>query len=187
MAAKALPCPTVLRLLLRYEPETGKLFWRRRAPIWFKDGGANGRDKSCAIWNGRYADNPVTLQDNGHGYKHFTLTGRPAYAHRVIFAIVHGRWPDEVDHINGVRDDNRACNLREASRHENARNVRSRGRTSKYLGVSWHSAKGAWRAVVTVNGRAIHAGYFPSEETAARAYDRAARASYGEFARPNFT
>ena len=42
--------------------------------------------------------------------------------HRAAWALYYGRWPSEIDHLNGIKTDNRLCNLREVSRSENDQN-----------------------------------------------------------------
>ena len=94
-----------------------------------------------------------------------------------------------VDHINGNGLDNRRCNLRVCTQHENLCNRRKfmeSSTTSFYKGVSWHKLRSKWRAYIRVNGHAIHLGLFINEKEAARAYDQAAMTYFGEFARLNF-
>lgn len=77
----------------------------------------------------------------------------------------------EIDHINGIRSDNRVSNLREVSRSENSRNRRKLANTSStYVGVSWCRANKKWHAQITVNGRVLHLGYFDSPEEASAKY-----------------
>lgn len=139
MARSQLPTPDALRQLLRYEPETGKLFWLERpdGPAW---------------WNTRYAGAEAMTNIVTAGYKASVLNGRAALAHRVIWAIVHGEWPtDDVDHINGVRTDNRLCNLRAVDRATNCKNMaRNRRNTSGVTGVSKCGEK--WKAYIRSNG-----------------------------------
>ena len=103
--------------------------------------------------------------------------------HRVILDAPAGI---QVDHINGDGLDNRRCNLRLATRSQNGSNRRSKlGSSSSYLGVSLRR-NGTWRAQIAKHGKTVWLGAFKLEEDAARAYDEAAKAMHGEFARLNF-
>jgi len=104
--------------------------------------------------------------------------------HRQILRPVGGL---EVDHINRNGLDNRRCNLRLATRTQNLQNAaKHRGGTSHFKGVCWSMRHHNWRATIKASGHYIHLGYFEDEIEAAIAYDRAALAHFGEFARPNF-
>jgi len=109
------------------------------------------------------------------GYVQINISGRIYVAHRLVWLYVHGRWPvDEIDHKNGIRDDNRLKNLREATRAENQQN-RSiiSSNTSGYPGVDWNKRKMKWRARISINGQKKWLGYFDSPENAATAYQDA--------------
>ncbi|WP_323008519.1 HNH endonuclease [Paracoccus sp. (in: a-proteobacteria)] len=170
MAKKPLPSPEVLRQLLRYEPETGKLFWRERSESMFEDG-AHRAALVCARWNTRYAGKAAFDTRNHNGYKLGGISNRNILAHRVIWAIVHGRWPvADIDHINGNRQDNRLCNLREVSRSTNLRNARlPDANTSGRVGVSWDRSRGKWLAYIHANGRMVNLGRFDAFEEAVSA------------------
>lgn len=187
MADKSLPMPEVLRQLLRYEPETGKLFWKERPPSMFTDGKYSAA-RNAAAWNSRYADAEAFTTVDNYGYRQGAIFNRHHRAHRVTWALVYGVWPTlEVDHINGVKTDNRLANLREASKSENGRNREMRAdNTSGFKGVIWDRSRDRWRAKITLHGRCVDLGYFNSKTDAARAYDTAALARHGEFARLNF-
>ena len=61
------------------------------------------------------------------GYYEVTIKYRRYYVHRLAWFLVHGEQPDDIDHINRDRSDNRLCNLRNVSRKVNAANNASRG------------------------------------------------------------
>ncbi len=165
-----LPSPETLRKLLRYEPETGKLFWRERGIDWFEDGGHTAQH-NMRSWNSRYAGKEALTAVNTDGYRRGTIFGTRYYAHRIIWTIVHGEWPqDELDHINGNPSDNRLENLRVVTHQENGRNQKLYcSNTSGVVGVSWHKRDETWRAEIKVDGKKIHLGYFDSFDDAVAA------------------
>lgn len=92
----------------------------------------------------------------------------------------------EIDHINGNTVDNRRSNLRIVTRKQNRQNSRARNdRKSKYKGVIWIEQRQRWRAYIG-DGKAIYLGSFESEMEAAKAYDKAARGRFGQYAWVNF-
>jgi hypothetical protein len=106
--------------------------------------------------------------------------------HRLIAGPGDG---DRVDHENGDPLDNRTCNLRVCNPAQNRANagpnrLRS-GRTSRYKGVSWNKDRRKWVAYIHVDGKSRQLGRYDEEAAAARAYDRAAKETWGEFARLN--
>jgi hypothetical protein len=102
------------------------------------------------------------------------------YLHRFILNAQAGL---EVDHVNGNGLDNRRCNLRLATRAENARNRKKPiGGTSASKGVYWCSTRLRWCAKIHVLGKDAHLGYFVNEADAGRAYRAAALEHFGEFA-----
>lgn len=110
-------------------------------------------------------------------------SGRIAIAmHRLILDAPAGL---QVDHINGDSLDNRRCNLRLANQSQNAANKSAMGK-SKYKGVCWVARIRKWSAQIKKDGQKFWLGTFDTEEAAARAYDSAARAMHGEYARLNF-
>ena len=168
--SKPLPSPELLRKLLRYEPETGKLFWRERPESMFMDGWQTA-STSAASWNSRYAGNMAMSARNNVGYLHGSIFYRSHKAHRVIWAMYHGEWPtDDIDHINGVKDDNRISNLRSVSHYENCRNQKkSRANTSGVTGVYWHKARRKWVSRIMVDGKHKNLGIFRSKSDAIKA------------------
>lgn len=170
MARAWMPSPEVqawLREVYSYDPETGVVS-KHGAPV------------------GAHVEN--------NGYMRFRIRSSRlgintlASVHRVAWFFISGEFPPgDVDHVNMNRSDNRACNLRAASRSENMRNVTkcATPTSSRYKGVSM-TRHGKWAAEITVDKERIRLGRFWSEKDAAQAYDVAARKHFGEFARVNF-
>lgn len=148
----------ILRQLLRYEPETGKLYWLPRPVSMFKTRQQGG------TWNTRYANTEAFTSTYQNGYGQGCVQYRKFLAHRVAWALYYGSWPDgDVDHINGVRTDNRIANLRCVTRSANLRNQkRSMKNTSGVTGVVWDAARSKWKASIKVNGKNHHLGRFDS-------------------------
>jgi hypothetical protein len=169
-----------LRTLLRYEPETGKLFWLPRTEA------ICGSEHETSRWNTRYAGTPADRQIH-LGYARVKIARCRYLAHRVAWAIHTGAWPTkQIDHINGDRSDNRISNLREATHAENTRNKSSAaGSSSKYLGVHWSQNAQKWKSGIWHDGKQIHLGTFSSDVDAARAYDAEALRLRGQFAKVN--
>jgi hypothetical protein len=149
--------PETLRTLVRYEPETGKLFWLPR----------HGNASFNTAWAGKEAFTFV----RSDGYRVGSLFNLGYYSHRVVWAIVYGEWPEgQIDHINGVRSDNRFTNLRSVSSFENKRNIkRPVHNTSGTIGVAWEKGTKRWRARIVVDGVRINLGNFDTVEDAAAA------------------
>lgn len=164
---KPLPSPEMLRKLLRYEPDTGKLFWRERTVDMFfhNDRGASW---ACSNWNSKHAGKEAFTAYNGDGYKNGCIFGNKYRAHRVIWAIFYGEWPRlDIDHINGVKTDNRIINLRSVSHFENSRNkTMQKNNSSGVMGVSWHKTRKRWSANIRVYGKLKNLGYFESKDDA---------------------
>lgn len=162
MAKRPLPTPEELRQLLRYEPETGKLYWLER-----KDG-----SPGSAMFNTRFAGNEALTAPVGEKALCGSVNGGRYLAHRVIWALVHGEWPTgQIDHINGNPFDNRLSNLREVESFENQRNMkRPSHNTSGVCGVSWNAQHRKWQARINARRKTVMLGVFSdfNEAVAAR-------------------
>ena len=123
--------------------------------------------KGMAHPNKQYLLNKPAGSIHKTGYRHITWQGKPQKAHRLIFMLHHGYMPQEVDHINGDRADNRIENLRAVTRSENQcnRDILS-SNTSGYAGVSWHKKSKAWVVRVMKNGKTVVQQYFKDLELA---------------------
>lgn len=125
----------------------------------------------------------------GKLYAAASVRGATTQMHRLISGTPRGL---DVDHENTNSLDNRRANLRPATRSQNnANRVKhsshgGRPTSSRFKGVHWDAEKRRWRAALRVDGKLKRLGRFDDEIDAARAYDRAALAQWGEFARINF-
>ncbi|MEZ2132507.1 MULTISPECIES: HNH endonuclease signature motif containing protein [unclassified Sinorhizobium] len=156
-----------LRLRLRYDPETGKLFWREASPEHFK------LRRTHLAWNTRFAGKEVGAKLN-NGYLYLNLKKKVMLVHRVIFAMVHGYWPEQVDHENHVRTDNRLVNLREVNHSGNAQNTSlPSDNTSGRIGVYWFKQRRCWYARIKVGDKNHHLGYFSEKQDAITAREKA--------------
>lgn len=119
------------------------------------------------------------------GYRRIKVDGRKYAAHRLVWLYCYGRWPsNQIDHINGIRDDNRLSNLRDATQFENMQNQRraqSHNLSSGLLGVSWNKDRGKWQSNIWANGKKHYLGRFKTAEEAHARY-LAAKAQLHPFA-----
>ncbi|KPF66083.1 hypothetical protein IP84_16840 [beta proteobacterium AAP99] len=110
---------------------------------------------------------------NRDGYLLAKVDGQEYMLHRLAWFYMYGAWPKhEIDHINGVRHDNRIVNLRDVTKSVNQQNRKGpqQGASSAYLGVSYFKETGRWRAQIKINGKKKSIGYFSTEEEAYTAY-----------------
>lgn len=120
---------------------------------------------------------------NAGGYLSTSVAGVPVLFHRLVMCAKRG---DVVDHANGNKMDNRRENLRICTHAENMRNRKTH--TNNKLGVKgvyYLPKKKLFRADIRANGRRYTLGKFKTIEQAKAAYDSAAVALHGEFARLN--
>jgi hypothetical protein len=110
--------------------------------------------------------------------------GKTYYVHRLAWFFVHGVMPgNQVDHINGVKGDNRIANLRNATQSQNLANTPAkRDNTSGAKNVHWCNTRRVWVAKVKRDGKTRHAGDFHDYESAVVAAYLARVAVHGEFA-----
>lgn len=139
-----------LKELLRYEPETGQLYWlvnRRRA----RAGASAG-----------------TV--DGNGYLHMSVLGKFYKAHRLVWLLTYGEWPAGlIDHINGDKLDNRLANLRVVTHRQNQQN-RERHRAGRLVGCYYNKRAKRWQAYIKAQGERRHLGMYDTEQEAHAAY-----------------
>ena len=156
MKFKPLPDKKVLDGLFSYNYETGLL--SRKS--------SSGRTKSG-----------VCSAKNPKGYVYTRVNGKRFFVHRIIWKMIKGKDSDQIDHINGINDDNRFCNLRSVTHHENQKNKRIRSNNiSGVIGV-YLKSKG-WEAQLGVNNETIKLGFYDSKEDAIKAR-KLAEVKYG--------
>jgi len=143
--------------MILYEKDTGDFTW------------INGR-------KGRKGAGYIAGHINDMGYRMICINGKSYRAHRLAWLYVNGTFPTyEIDHINGIRSDNRFINLRSVSSQENHKNRRpQKNNTSGATGVSWFKQTKKWAVRIYVNRRAIHLGYYHEIDDAILAREKAA-------------
>ncbi len=144
-----------------YDPNTGHLTWKNS-----RLGVLKGSQAGC-----------IKARPDGRKYLHVQYMNRTLLAHRIIFMLMQGFWPQMVDHINGDGTDNRWENLRCASPEENCKNnKRRKDNPSGYVGVRYRNGK--WCARIRHQKREIHLGSFETKEQAVQAR-KVAEEKYG--------
>lgn len=136
-----------LNSLFHYDPLTGGLT--------YKSGPRRGKP---------------ALSTLSEGYRRGRIKGKYYKAHRVIWCMVTGAWPLEVDHEDGDGGNNRWLNLREVTHQLNSKNLRRyKNNKSGVSGVSFYPRNGKWLA--KLQGK--HLGYFSTKELAIAARKQA--------------
>jgi hypothetical protein len=151
---------------LRYDELSGKLYWTVSIP----------RQRISA-------GQEAARKKKRDGYMRVTVNRRTMAVHRLAWFIVHGRLPRWIDHINGVRDDNRLCNLRECTPSQNQWNKGPEKRNKTGLKGVGIAESGRFRAYIRCWSKTYGLGTFDSAEQAHAAYVEAASLLHGEFAR----
>ena len=115
--------------------------------------------------------NIITCKDSGGYIVMKLLLDNKKYnllCHHFAWYCVNGNCDtNEIDHINGVRDDNRICNLRNVNHTQNQWN------RTKARGYTWNKPLNKWQSKITLNDKSIHLGYFTTEEEARQVYLKA--------------
>lgn len=157
-----------LHELFRYDPMTGKLFWRQRADSEF------AAPKYAKMWNGKYPGVEAGTVSKKDGYRYLHVDGKRFVSHRAIWAMAHDVWPSvALDHIDHDRTNNRLDNLRAAGYEGNALNRAMKSdNTSGYTGVD-PRPNGRFHARIQIRGVKTYLGTFDTIEEAAKARTKA--------------
>mgnify|MGYP001205356344 CR=1 FL=1 len=149
-----------LKAILDYDGTSGLFTWKET------------RSSTCK--KGQIAG---TLNDNG--YIIIGALGKRYRAHHLAWFYVYGELPQEIDHINKNKSDNRIDNLRLATRSQN--NINTKPRKGKYpRGVMKNKNK--YTAYIDKNYKRMYLGTYDTISEAKRIRDEKAKELYGEFA-----
>ncbi len=153
-----------LKSILDYDLDTGLFKWK------------------VAKQGIKIGDIAGTIKD---GYIRIRIEGHQIYAHRLAWFYIHGNYPEKyIDHINGVKTDNRLCNLREANASQNALNKKlSILNSSGVKNVTFCKSSNKWRVRFKLNNKDISLGMFEDLELAELVASEARNKYHGEFAR----
>jgi hypothetical protein len=150
-----------LKEYLHYDSETGIFTWIKR-PY-----------HANRIKIGEHAGSNHIM-----GYRATRLFNTRYLLHRLAWLYEYGKFPDDdIDHINGIKNDNRICNLRESTDYGNMQNMIRPTKRNKLglLGVSYDKTKKKYVAQIHHNGKYTHIGRFDTKEAAYEAYLKAKR------------
>jgi hypothetical protein len=112
------------------------------------------------------------------GYLIVSVKGSRYKAHRLIWLWHYGEFPKhDIDHINGIRNDNHIENLRDVSRSVNMQNQKKGNVDNKsgLLGVHWNKDRDKWNSIIYINGKRKYLGLFNCKNKAYEAYIKAKR------------
>jgi hypothetical protein len=157
--SKDLPSAEELRARFIYDVRAGRLYWKKVPGVFSRAGTEAG------------------YVSKKNGYRSIQIDGVDYREHRLIWVIWHGVTPNGIiDHINGVRDDNRIENLRDVSEGVNQQNLRSAKSNNRSTGLlgAYKSGNRIWSSIM-VNGKSTFLGNFKTAEEAHAAYVEAKR------------
>ena len=151
-----------------YDANTGEFIWSKKPKSAY----------ASDYFNSKFA-NKIAGRVKNKGYIEICISieGRQytIKAHQLAFYIANGFIHDgDIDHINQIKHDNRACNLRAVTRSENLRNsTKSIRNKSGTTGVCFATKAGKWLAQATINGKNKQIGYFENKHDAIFAVEQA--------------
>jgi hypothetical protein len=116
-------------------------------------------------------------------YTQLRINGKNQKLHRIIAQhflnkgepLSNEQFIDHRKHVDGSHTQDKLVNLRIVTHQENQQNRKNT--SSKFAGVSWYKTRGKWQALVWINGKRKHLGWFTSEHEAAKAYIRCCQAN----------
>lgn len=161
----------IARMLLDYNPATGLFTWRARPRTRFKS------NRCWLRWAALFEGRPALTNKSNQGYMVGGVLGWSLKAHRLAWACHYGEWPKgKIDHINGIRHDNRIANLRVVDDVGNARNRRWKNNNkSGVTGVDYAPRLKRWIVRIGTGGARKHIGVYKTFEDAVAARRQAER------------
>ena len=152
--------------VLDYNPETGVLTWS-------KVSNRTDRFGMEAGW-----------LDGTKGYRKIEIKGFSFRAHRICWLLAYGEYPkDEIDHINGIKNDNRLINLRQATHSQNCMNQKIKvNNKTGFKGVHLRKGTKKYVSIIWKNGKCHYLGQYDAPKQAHDAYVKASVVIHGEFA-----
>lgn len=166
-----------LKNILDYCPATGIFTWKKRAIDDFSS------KRAYSTFNSKFAGKQCGSLTNK--YLTIRINRSLYYCHRLAWAMHYGKWPvGDVDHINMDKTDNRASNLRLASRRDNMNNLTAtKANRSGFIGVYWAARERKWVSAITIDYKFIFLGHFDDPASAAMAYNVACEKANGRFSK----
>lgn len=153
---------SLIRQLMDYDPLTGICVWKTRTPDIQPD------ERLRNSWNSQFAGKQVGFINKKTGYMQTAIRCKMYQLHRLIWVHVYGKEPDNIDHINSVRHDNRLVNLRSVTREVNNRNAKRRhDNPSGVTGIKLNKS-GTWLVRIRINKKLIVAGCFADFDEAVK-------------------
>ena len=185
---RLLPSQTYLQECFDYDPETGILRWKTRPLSHFTDGDVYSAERLHANRNGRCAGKIAgCVVELSTGYKscRVSLDGKGQIIARIVYKMIYGVDPVEVDHGDLDSTNNKLLNLRESNINGNRQNRKLfNGSSTGYKGIT-KTPYGKYQARISKLGKCISLGNFDTPEEAHAAYCEASSRLHGKFSRTN--
>ena len=144
-----------LKECFSYNYKTGDLTWKTRPRSHFNS------NYGYNPWNRKH-EGAVAGTITDQGYMSVTVCYKRLKAHRVVWCLVNGVWPNgEIDHIDGNTLNNKIENLRVVTHKENMKNQKVRvSNKSGLIGVHWSNDRCKWVSSISKSGKLKCIGRF---------------------------
>lgn len=150
-----------------FEYRDGHLFWKTKVSQRINIG-----DKAGSI--------------DQKGYCRIMINNKSYKTHRLVFMMHNGYLPEQIDHIDGNKLNNRIDNLRPATNGQNRHNTSiQKNNSSGVKGINWQKRDNKWQARVMLNKKSYQVGYFDTLEEAKQAIQKVREQLHGDYARHN--